>query len=77
MFFRRKGIAEFYFIPPSGTYKVGTNGFEHNKENENDTCPQGKVIPFKKVFLRKRTLPKKEYSTLKQVCVGCQYDHNA
>nr|WP_240491691.1 transposase [Flavivirga aquatica] len=35
-------------------------------------CPQGKVIPFTKVFYEKKNnTKKKEYRALKKVCMAC------
>ena len=60
------------FIPPHGTYKGGPDGFTYNKEEDHYLCPQGKVIPFTKVFLDSRTkTKKKEYRARKHVCLGC------
>ena len=60
------------FIPPHGTYKGGPDGFEYIEEHDHYLCPQGKVIPFTKVFLdgRSRT-KKKEYRARKHVCIDC------
>ena len=59
-------------IPPHGTYKGGPNGFIYDKENDHYRCPQGKIIPFKKVFLDYRTkTKKKEYRSSSKVCKGC------
>ena len=60
------------FIPPHGTYKGGPEGFTYNKEQDHYVCPQGKVIPFKKVFLDYRTqTKKKEYRSSSKTCKGC------
>lgn len=60
------------YIPPHGTYKGGPDGFTYHKEQDYYTCPQGKVIPFKKVFLEKRTnTKKKEYRCSSLVCKVC------
>ena len=60
------------FIPPHGTYKGGPKGFDYNKKQDFYLCPQGKIIPFTKVFNDYRTgTKKKEYRARKAVCVGC------
>ena len=60
------------FIPPHGTYKGGPDGFVYVEEHDHYVCPQGKVIPFTKVFLDSRTkTKKKEYRARKHVCLGC------
>lgn len=60
------------FIPPHGTYKGGPEGFVYNKREDHYICPQGEVIPFKKVFLDYRTqTKKKEYRSSAHQCKGC------
>lgn len=60
------------FIPPHGTYKGGPSGFVYKEEQDHYVCPQGKVIPFKKVFLDYRTqTKKKEYRSPSKTCKGC------
>ncbi len=60
------------FIPPHGTYKGGPEGFFYNKTEDHYICPQGKEIPFKKVFLDYRTqTKKKEYRSSTHQCKGC------
>lgn len=60
------------FIPPHGTYKGGPDNFIHNEKEDHYLCPQGKVIPFTKVFNDYRTgTKKKEYRARKHVCLGC------
>jgi len=60
------------FIPPHGTYKGGPDGFEYVRSHDHYLCPQGKVIPFTKVFNDHRTgTKKKEYRARKHVCVDC------
>jgi len=60
------------FIPPHGTYKGGPEGFSYNEQQDHYVCPQGKIIPFTKVFLDSRTrTKKKEYRARKHVCMGC------
>ena len=60
------------FIPPHGTYKGGPTGFEYIETADHYVCPQGKVIPFTKVFNDYRTgTRKKEYRARKHVCIGC------
>lgn len=48
------------YIPPHGTYKGGPDGFTYHKEQDYYICPQGKTIPFKKVFLEKKPIPKRK-----------------
>ncbi len=65
-------IALSSYIPPHGTYKGGPTGFTYHKEQDYYTCPQGKTIPFKKVFFEKRTnTKKKEYRCSSLVCKTC------
>lgn len=60
------------FIPAHGTYKGGPEGFLYNEQEDHYLCPQGKVIPFTKVFLDYRTkTKKKEYRGRKALCVDC------
>lgn len=60
------------FIPPHGTYKGGPDGFIYNKEKDYYVCPQGKVIPFKKVFIEKKNnTKKKEYRASSKLCKSC------
>ncbi len=60
------------FIPPHGTYKGGPEEFIYNQEQDHYVCPQGNIIPFKKVFLDYRTqTKKKEYRSSFKVCKGC------
>ena len=60
------------YIAPHGTYKGGPDGFIYNKEQDHYLCPQGQIIPFKKVFLDYRTkTKKKEYRSSSKVCKGC------
>jgi len=60
------------FIPPHGTYKGGPVGFVYKQEQDHYVCPQGKVIPFKKVFLDYRTqTKKKEYRSSSKTCKDC------
>lgn len=60
------------YIPPHGTYKGGPMGFTYHKEQDYYTCPQGEVIPFKKVFLDYRTkTKKKEYRSSTKQCKDC------
>ena len=55
-----------------GTYKGGPEGFIYNKEDDHWICPEGKIIPFKKVFLEnKNNTKKREYRASKHVCIGC------
>jgi len=60
------------FIPAHGTYKGGPETFNYNEEQDHYICPQGKVIPFKKVFLDYRTKTrKKEYRGSSKICKDC------
>lgn len=60
------------YIPPHGTYKGGPKGFTYNQEKDYYTCPEGKVIPYKKVFLDYRTqTKKKEYRSSSLECKNC------
>ena len=60
------------FIPPHGTYKGGPDHFIYNKEQDYYSCPQGKLIPFKKVFYEKKNnTKKKEYRASSKLCKGC------
>ena len=69
-FLEAKGIQSF--IPPHGTYKGGPTGFSYHQEADYYTCPQGEIIPFKKVFLDYRTqTKKKEYRSSTKQCKGC------
>jgi len=60
------------FIPAHGTYKGGPDGFEYDEQNDHYVCPQGKIIPFKKVFIEKKNqTKKKEYRGSKRLCIDC------
>lgn len=60
------------FIPPHGTYKGGPDGFEYDEEHDHYVCPQGQIIPFKKVFTDSRTETlKKEYRGSTHQCRDC------
>ncbi len=60
------------YIPPHGTYKGGPEGFIYNEQQDYYTCPQGSIIPFKKVFYEKRNnTKKKEYRCSSLVCKIC------
>ena len=60
------------FIPPHGTYKGGPDRFTYNKEQDYYICPEGKIIPFKKVFYEKKNnTKKKEYRASSKLCKGC------
>ena len=60
------------FIPPHGTYKGGPDGFVYNEREDHYLCPQGKIIPFTKVFVEKKSnTKKKEYRASKRVCIDC------
>ena len=69
-FLEERGLKSF--IPPHGTYKGGPDGFIYNEAEDHYLCPQGKVIPFRKVFLDSRTRTKKKsYRASSKVCKGC------
>ncbi|WP_245628315.1 IS1182 family transposase [Croceitalea dokdonensis] len=69
-FLEQRGLKSF--IPPHGTYKGGPDGFTYIKEHDHYLCPQGKVIPLKKVFLDHRTKTKKKaYRASSKICKGC------
>jgi len=69
-FLERQNITSY--IPPHGTYKGGPTGFTYDKEQDCYLCPQGKIIPFTKVFYEKRNnTKKKEYRVRKRVCIDC------
>ena len=60
------------YIPPHGTYKGGPSNMVYVKEHDHYLCPQGKVIPFKKVFRDHRTgTKKKAYRASSKICKGC------
>lgn len=60
------------FIPPHGTYKGCPDGFIYDQVQDYYLCPQGKVIPFKKVFYEtKNHTKKKEYRASKSICINC------
>lgn len=60
------------YIPPHGTYKGGPDGFAYNEKDDSYTCPQGRIIPFKKVFHEKKNnTKKKEYRGSKKLCSDC------
>ncbi len=69
-FLEAKGLKSY--IPPHGTYKGGPEGFVYDKENDHYLCPEGEIIPFKKVFKDYRTgTLKKEYRSSSKQCRGC------
>jgi transposase len=69
-FLEKQGLRSF--IPAHGTYKGGPTDFIYNETADHYICPQGKVIPFTKVFLDSRTKTrKKEYRARKHVCIDC------
>ncbi|GAA3523600.1 hypothetical protein GCM10022393_43090 [Aquimarina addita] len=53
-----KGVDSY--IPPHGTYKGGPAGFNYMKEHDHYICPNGSVVPFKKVFNDYRNQTKKK-----------------
>lgn len=58
------------FIPPHDTYKGGSTGFVYQETEDQNLCPQGKIIPFTKVFIEKKSnTKKKEYRASKRVCI--------
>jgi len=60
------------FIPPHGTYKGGPDNFHHNRDQDHYVCPQGEIIPFKKVFNDYRTgTLKREYRGTTHQCKDC------
>ncbi|WP_233267568.1 IS1182 family transposase [Algibacter sp. L1A34] len=60
------------FIPAHGTYKGGPDGFTYYEKQDYYICAQGKIIPFKKVFIEKKNqTKKKEYRGSKQLCIDC------
>ena len=69
-FLEAEGLTSY--IPAHGTYKGGPDGFIYNKEQDHYVCPQGKIIPFKKVFIEKKNNTKKKaYRSSKAVCIDC------
>lgn len=64
------------FIPPHGTYKGCPEGFTYHKEQDSYSCPQGHLVPFKKVFNDYRTeTKKKEYRISSTICKTCPIKH--
>ncbi len=62
VYLERKSIT--CFIPPHETYK--------GRPEDYYQCPEGKMIPFKKVFLDYRTqTKKKEYRGSSKLCKTC------
>lgn len=60
------------YIPPHGTYKGGPEGFNYIESSDHYICPNGAIVPFKKVFLDYRThTKKKEYRISSKVCSVC------
>ncbi|GAA3592410.1 hypothetical protein GCM10022396_07140 [Flavivirga amylovorans] len=69
-FLEREGLESF--IPPHGTYKGGPEAFVYDKEHDHYVCPEGQIIPFKKVFYEGcNNNKKKEYRASKYVCLDC------
>jgi len=65
-----KGLTSY--IPPHGTYKGGPDDFIYHKAADYYECPEGKKIPFKKVFVEtKNQTKKKEYRGSSHLCKGC------
>jgi hypothetical protein len=59
------------YIPPHGTYKVGPEGFEYNKEGDYWLCSQGQKVTFRKVQVEKSGNRKRLYLTKPSQCKGC------
>lgn len=69
-FLEGRGITSY--IPPHGTYKGGPEGFKYIKTSDHYICPNGAIVPFKKVFLDYRTqTKKKEYRISSLICRDC------
>ena len=69
-FLESKGLTSY--IPPHGTYKGCPDNFTYNKYQDHYLCPEGKIIPFKKVFYEKKNnTKKKEYRASSKLCKGC------
>ncbi|XLS30107.1 IS1182 family transposase [Flavobacteriaceae bacterium M23B6Z8] len=69
-YLEQKGINSY--IPPHGTYKGGPDGFVYVKDRDYYICPNGKEVPFKKVFNDYRTgTKKKEYRISSKICSHC------
>lgn len=67
-----EGVGIQSYIPPHGTYKGGPTGFTYVVKHDHYLCPQGQIIPFKKVFYDHRTgTKKKEYRCSSLVCKYC------
>ncbi len=65
-----KGINSY--IPPHGTYEGGPEGFKYVPSQDHYICPNGAIVPFKKVFLDHRTQTKKrEYRISSKICRDC------
>lgn len=65
-----KGLRSY--IPPHGTYKGGPENFTYIASEDHYLCPEGKIIPFKKVFYEgSNKNKKKEYRASKSVCLDC------
>ena len=69
-FLEKVGLTSY--IPPHGTYKGGPENFIYSKDNDHYRCPQGNIVPFKKVFNDYRTgTKKKEYRISSKICKDC------
>lgn len=69
-FLERKNLQSF--IPPHGTYKGGPKGFIYHEQADHYICPEGHVIPLKKVFYEKKNnTKKKEYRISSKICSAC------
>ena len=69
-FLESRGLRSF--IPPHGTYKGGPDNFIYHQEDDYYECPQGKMIPLKKVFIEKKNnTKKKEYRASSKLCKDC------
>ena len=74
-YLEQKGITGY--IPPHGTYKGGPDGFTYVEAKDHYICPNGSVVPFKKVFLDHRTkTKKKEYRISSKICRECPLSSN-
>ncbi|WP_407515886.1 transposase [Tamlana fucoidanivorans] len=58
------------FIPAHGTYKGCPDGFTYNETQDYYVCSQGKIIPFKKGFMKQRTTPRRKNTAPQRKCVS-------
>jgi len=75
---RLKRLQSFLDASPGDSFILFAIAKEYEKLNQPNEaldhylCPEGKVIPFKKVFLDHRTkTKKKEYRASKKLCIDC------